>query len=216
MARMPHATHGIREIIFGDVDLGMWPAAAGRPVTDEPWVSFVRARTALARQRTQEAVALLLEIRQRTGLESRHYLVAWKALRGVGVQPSPEEAVRVFGVVVEVGLEGGEDIVAGYAAGTARYLNYSGAGVVWEAPDDALRVLITRLMAGGADVARQVGVWTGPLPPPVAHGEARLSVLTPAGLRFGQASLEALMGDGLAGPTMAAAFELMTALSNAV
>ena len=47
-----------------------------------------------------------------------------------GCRP-PEKAQDVLGVVVEVAMEKGLDLVAGYADHHARY-NYSGAAIVWE------------------------------------------------------------------------------------
>ncbi len=146
------------------------------------------------------------------GLEARQYLQAWQALRELGHQPPPAQAKQVLGVVVEVGLEQGLDLVAAYADGTARYYNYSGAGVVWERPDDSLADPIQALLAAGERVAAQIGPWEQPRPAAPAKGTARISMLTPSGLHFGQAPFDALWQDALGGPVLAAAQELMQAL----
>ena len=79
-------------------------------------------------------------------------------------------------------LDEGLDTLAGFADGSARYLNHSGAAIVWEVPD----ATVGRLVAGLLDAARAVVAMTRPLsrgrqpaPPP---GEAMISVLTPGGI----------------------------------
>ncbi len=67
------------------------------------------------------------------GLESRHYLQAWHFLRAAGIQPPEQWAQFVLGVVVEVGMPGGADLVAAYADGSARFYSHAGGGVVWDA-----------------------------------------------------------------------------------
>ncbi|GAB2962493.1 hypothetical protein GCM10027048_33810 [Hymenobacter coalescens] len=91
----------------------------------------------------------------------------------------------MLGVVVEVGMEQGFDLVAAYADGTARYYNYSGAGVVWERPDDSLAAPVQALLAAGERVVGQIGPWEQPRPAAPPQGSARINMLTPAGLHFG-------------------------------
>jgi hypothetical protein len=145
-------------------------------------------------------------------LESRINLQAWHLLREIGVEPSPEEAELVFGVVVEVGTPKGTDLVAGYADHRARYWNFSGAGVVWERPDDTLDGLIDDLLQKGSTVAQRIGPWKECRPAPPSDGNARLNLLTPSGLHFGEGPMSLLSRDALGGPVLSSAFQLMTAL----
>jgi hypothetical protein len=147
------------------------------------------------------------------GLESRHYLQAWHFLRELGVQANADEAKRVYGVVVEVALESGLDIVAAYADGAARYFNYSGAAVIWERPDDSLAQSIEALLEAGRVVAAQIGPWEGQRPAaPEPPGQVRISMLTPSGLHFGQGPFETLAADPLGGPVISSATKLMMEL----
>lgn len=83
-------------------------------------------------------------------LESRHYLEAWHCLRSLGEIPTDQESTRLLGVVVEVGMAKGVDLVAGYSDHHARYYNHSGAGVVWERPTAQLDSTIDNVLKAGA------------------------------------------------------------------
>jgi hypothetical protein len=124
----------------------------------------------------------------------------------------PVNAKQVRGVVVEVGLEGGLDLLAAYADQTARYYNYSGAGIVWERGDASLDAQIDVLLACGQTICDRIGPWEGERPAPPPTGQVRINLLTPSGLHFGQGPLELLSRDGLGGPALAAATALMQSL----
>jgi hypothetical protein len=66
------------------------------------------------------------------GLEACAYLQAWHSLRELGEQAPPDVARTIHGIVVEVGMKGGLDMVAAYSDHRARYHNYGAGGVVWE------------------------------------------------------------------------------------
>jgi hypothetical protein len=130
----------------------------------------------------------------------------------LGVNPPPEKAKDVLGVVVEVAMKRGLDLVAGYADHHARYYNYSGAGVVWERPAGTLDAAIDDLLRVGAVVARAIGPWKEARPPAPPEGNARINLLVPSGLHFGEAPLDTLARDRLGGPVIASAFRLMQEL----
>ena len=67
------------------------------------------------------------------------------------------------------------------------------------------------LLAAGRELLARIGPWEGPRPP-VPPGQARISLLTPSGLHFGQAAPRLLSGDGMAAPVLQAATKLMQAL----
>lgn len=74
----------------------------------------------------------------------------------------------------------------------------------------------TRISGGspfaiGQGILRHIGPWAGPRPP-LPNDTARVSLLTPSGLHFGQASFEVLANDALAGPAFGAGAALMQAL----
>ncbi len=201
----------LRDTLFGDLALPHWPPA-GAPVEEAPWSSFAAARQHLQAGDLDAARARWREVLARPGLESRHYLQAWAFLRAQGEQPPEAQARLVHGVVFEVALEEGLDLLAAYDDHTARYYNYSGAGVVWEHPDPSLDGYIDRLLTDSAEVVRHIGPWLEPRRPAPPTGQVRINFLTPSGLHFGEGTMEALMRYPLAVPVLNGAIELMQQL----
>ena len=109
-------------------------------------------------------------------------------------------------------MQDGLDLVAAYSDHSARYYNFSGAGVVWDHPDTSLDADIDRLISAGAVVVQQIGPWDGPRPAPPPKNQVRLSFLTPGGLCFGQGPFQDLAADPKGGAVIAAATDLMRAL----
>jgi hypothetical protein len=204
-------TNDIRDVLFGDSPADSWPVDTSDAL-EEPWTLFVSARTFAAAGDNESAKQKLRDVLALTGLESRHYLQAWHFLRALGEEPLPQEAKHLYGVVVEVALDEGVDIVAAYADRSARYFNYSGAAIVWERPNDSLNGVIDALLSAGKTVAEQIGPWDGPRPGAPPTGQARISLLVPAGLHFGQGPYQALAADPMGGPVLGAALTLMQSL----
>ncbi len=198
----------IRDTLFGDMPMSQWLAVPSQTLP----VSFKRAKETLDGGDRHGAIEVLQNVTAHPSLESRHHLQAWHFLRELGVRVPPERAKDVLGVVVEVGVEGGLDLVAAYSDNRARYYNYSGAGVVWERPNDSLDGPIGELLQRGRVLAQAIGPWKQPRPPAPPKGEARINLLTPSGLFFGHGPIDLIGKDPLGGPTFAAAFRLMQAL----
>ena len=209
-AQRPPSPDAVRDTLFGDAPMDRWPAASKSE--HEPWATFIRAREALAAGKAKDALDAWASITKMPDLESRHYAQAWQFLRENGVGPGAALAKKNLGVILEVPLEGGLDLLAAYPERNARYYNHSGSGVVWEHPDDSLDPLIDALLAAGQRVLDAIGPWDKerPAPPPV--GQVRLNVLAPSGLHFGQAPFEVFAKDPLAGPVIHAGIALMQAL----
>jgi hypothetical protein len=203
-------THS-QDALFGDLPISQWPSETSPP-PGEPWSSFAEARSRLEAGQSTQAIQILQRILAMPDLESRHYLQAWHFLRETGIRPEADVAKNVYGVIVEFDLGKGLDTIAAYADGRARYFNFSGAAVIWEAPDDSLRPLIEDVLRAGKVVADRIGPWEGNRPPVPPKGHARISMLTPSGLHFGQAPVEVLSRDPLGGPVISAATALMQAL----
>lgn len=201
----------IRNVLFGDLPASDWPKETA--TTDEqPWSLFCEARSQLNLGHQQEAIRKYQRILAMPSLESRHYLQAWHFLRDVEIEPDDATAKQLFGVVVEVALAEGLDIVAVYADYTARYINYSGAGVIWDAPDNSLNQDMDAVLQAAREVVGQIGPWEGNRPPAPPKGHARISMLTPSGLHFGEAPFEVLAKDKFGGPVIHAAIRLMRAM----
>lgn len=195
----------MRELLFGDLPLERW-------VGDEqnvPWNEFARAQSDLQRGDKAGAIVVLQEIARLPDVETRHTLQAWHFLRGLGVQPPDGVAKEVLGVVVEVGLDTGLDVLAAYADYQARYWNWSGAGVVWERPDKRLDSIIDVLLNASQSVVAHIGPWDKERPAAVSNGMARLNFLTPSGLHFGEAPMTVLSQEPMAHPVFEAATRLM-------
>lgn len=208
---MTAANLEMRETLFGDMPLDEWVAHASS--TSEPWASFTQAHEASLSGANEEAQQALLRITSMPKLESRMTLQAWNALRALGRQPSAEIAGALFGVVVEVGMKEGLDLLAAYADGTARYWNYTGRGVVWERPTVSLEPHVKLVLDAGRAILPNIGVWEGPRRPPPEFGVIRLNMLTPAGICFGEGPFEVLAKDPMAKPLIDAATMLMQQLT---
>lgn len=201
----------LRDTLFGDLPLDHW--AKDDSASAEPWVSFVKAKQRLKKGDKSSASAVLQKITVMPGLESRHYLEAWNALRSLGVNPPADRAKTVYGVVVEVGMKDGADIVAAYTDGSARYLHHSGAGTIWERPDTSLDEEINALLKAGQTVANQIGPWEQPRPAAPTEGNVRLNMLTPSGLHFGYGGFNTLEKEPMGKAIIDPATQLMLKLT---
>jgi hypothetical protein len=203
----------IRDTLFGDMPLDQWPQpSSAEAERQEPWASFARARERLDSGDKQGATTIFQGILGMPLLESRQYLQAWHFLCDLGVFPPKDKAKEVLGVVVEVGMDRGLDLVAAYPDHHARYYNFSGAGVAWERPNDSFDKLIDDMLRAATNAAKAIGRWEKDRPSPPAKGQARVNILTPSGLHFGQGPLNAISKDAIGGPVIAVAFQLMQSL----
>ena len=180
----------LRDLLFGDVPLGEW-AAEG-----EPWSRF-----------GDPTAANLHAVLDTQGLESRHYLEAWLGLRALG-ETAP---ATLYGVVLDVPVDGGLDTLAAYADQSARYLNHSGAAIVWDRDDAAIAALVDAVLQAGRPLLALAGVWDGSRPP-VPTDTARVSLLCADGLHFGQGPSGPFMGSAEGSPVFGAGAALMEAL----
>jgi hypothetical protein len=207
----PKPTITVRDTLFGDLPFSEWPRSDD--AREEPWTSFLRARNFLDKGDKTSAIATLQQIAGMQGLESRHYLQAWHFLRQLGVNPPADQAKIVYGMVVEVGMKNGTDTLAAYLDYTARYLNYTGAGVIWEHPDTSLDAEMDALLRAGQAVATQIGPWDQARPAAPANDYVRLNMLTPSGLHFGYGRFENLAKEPMGKAIIDPATQLMVSLT---
>ena len=201
----------VRDTLFGDMPLDQWPRV-GDAAKGTPWDEFAVARTDLAEGRKAEAIAIWKNIAAHPGLEPRHILQAWHFLRQEGEQPPPDVAKQLLGVVIEVGMPGGLDLLAAYPDHAARYYNFSGAGIVWEHPDASLDGAIDQLLDAAREVVVQIGPWDKERPGPPPKDNVRLSFLTPSGLHFGLGGMNVISRDPMGGRVLQLGAALMQAL----
>ncbi len=151
---------------------------------------------ALDAEKHNDKTRAIAEYRKLAGLpESRIQYCAWSALRKLGVDPEPEIARTVLGVVIEYGMPEGTDYLAVYHDNSARYINYSGKILVLEPSDNGINADLKRLLQYSQAVADLIGVWQEPRRPAPAAGVVRMSFLTPAGLLFGEGPVQAMSSD---------------------
>ncbi len=124
----------LRELLFADL-----PAAQARSVfanAGDAGRTLVALADAAGRGDTASARAALASA-PAWNTDTRLHLQAWSLARDAGVDAG-DDSKDVLGVVVDMGLEEGLDTLAGFADGSARYLNHSGSAIVWEVPDMAI------------------------------------------------------------------------------
>jgi hypothetical protein len=186
----------IYDLLFCD-DIDLYRSTASASINEYRWKDLLDPSVSI------DALKHLLSD---ADLETRVKLLASNLLRDRGII---DKSRHLYGVVVEVHMEEGLDVVAVYEDGTARYINYSGSLVVWETETAESMVLTEHLFSVSREVVGKIGPWDGDrLPPPIA-GNARLSFLVSDGIYFGEAPFDALAADPMGGAVLNSAAEFM-------
>lgn len=137
--------------------------------------------------------------------EGRVRAIAFNRLRELGQNPRPK---KLFGVIVEVPQEQGLDVLAAFAEGGVRYINYSGAMAIFEGSGNPVEKLAKELIASAQPLVNQIGPWEKKRLPPPGPGKVRITMLVSDGLYFGESLFEALGKDPLGGPVLDKATQL--------
>jgi hypothetical protein len=199
------------QTLFGDIRFEQLDI----DVTDsEPWYSFGKARAEKARGDSASALSTLRAVAMAQDIESRYRALAWNLVRQLGGQLPRDGQGEVLGVLVEIGMDEGQDLLATYADRTAYYYNYSGAAVVWMRPNSSLDQTIDKVLEAARPIAKHIGPWDRQRRPAPSKGVARLNVLTPAGLHFGEGPIQLLSRDPVAAPLLTAATTLLATLTS--
>lgn len=148
----------------------------------------------------------LEQLMRDASVETRLRILAANRLREAGAQVSEK---TLLGVVIEVGLEGGLDVLAAYEDGRARYINQSGKMIIWDAKDQTSEQLKDQLFQAGRSVVALIGPHDGQRFPFPQTGTVRLSFLVSDGLYFGQSTIDHFFRDQMAGPVLHAGTQLM-------
>jgi hypothetical protein len=209
----PRLPGALREATFqlkeGDAkaaDVTLATAMATRPDDVNHWHHLVAAAIQLKRERPDRAIKALDRAIAHKTCDARSRILAYAALRGLGRAGDPV----VEGVVVEVPSQGGRDLLGAYADDTVRYLVSHGATFVWDRPDSRLDEPVRALLdAARADVA---GFVDAVPPPDLPEGHARLTLLTHAGPRVRQESIDDLSGGSPGTMVFARATQLLEAV----
>jgi len=138
--------------------------------------------------------------------EGRVRAVAFNRLRALGETVPPK---RLLGVIVEVPLQKGLDVLAAFSEGGVRYLNQSGKVAIFEGQGNPVEVLAKELVAVSQPILNKIGPWDrNRLPPPKA-GNVRITFLVSDGLYFGEGPFAVLQRDAIAGPILSKAAQLL-------
>lgn len=148
----------------------------------------------------------LQKIIKDNALESRMKILAYHKLP---IEEHENEDKELLGVIVEVGLDEGLDVLASYKDGTARYINYTEKTIIWDAKDAQSNSLTEDLFSHSLNIIKQIGPWDQPRRPAPAKGNLRISFLVSDGLYFGEGPMNSLFGDPMASPALNAALALM-------
>lgn len=134
------------------------------------------------------------------------------ALHWLRAQGLPVPAGILLGVVVEVPLERGLDVLAAFSDGGVRYLNQTGKLAVVEGGTPATAPIVARLLQASRALVSQIGPWEKPRLAPPKEGRIRLTFLVSDGLYFGEGPMAAMQQDPLAGPVIQQAIALLQAV----
>lgn len=138
--------------------------------------------------------------------DSRSKVLAYNRQLSKGHQPEKKE---LLGVIIEVGLDDGLDVLASFSDGTARYINQTGKIIIWETTDETSNQLTQDLFAKSQEILKQIGPWDKPRRPHPKKDTARITLLVSDGLYFGEGPIDILFNDPLASPALASGTELM-------
>ena len=142
---------------------------------------------------------------------SRIKLLAYNQLKTKGY---PVDSKELLGVIIEVGLENGLDVVAAFKDGTARYINQSGKLIIWETKTDESEKLVDDLFAASLLVVSKIGAWDKARLPQPGKDQIRINFLVAEGLYFGQGPFEVLARYAMGGPVIHAAQQLLVFLTD--
>ena len=143
--------------------------------------------------------------------ESRVKLLAYNKLRSIGTEV---EGKDLHGVIVEVGLDDGLDVLASYKDGTARYINHTGKMIIWETTDQVSSEITQQLFRDSVNIVNRIGPWNKPRLPYPVKGNVRISFLVSDGIYFGEGPINTMFNDPIAAPALSSATALMQYLTN--
>jgi hypothetical protein len=138
--------------------------------------------------------------------ESRMRMVAFNALRAAGKQV-PKKVY--LGTIIEVGLPEGNDTLAVFVDGRARYINHSGKMVIVESQTNPFDQEIKNLIQASKPVVAAIGPWNKERLMAPTRGMFRMTFLVSDGLYFGQGPMGAMQKDRLAEPVITASTRLL-------
>jgi hypothetical protein len=141
-----------------------------------------------------------------SNLDSRLKVLAYNRQLSKGHKPKEK---KLLGVIIEVGLDDGLDVLASFSDGTARYINQTGKMIIWEKGDDTSNKLTQDLFTKSQEIVKQIGPWDKARLPHPSKGTARITFLVSDGLYFGEGPIDVIFNDPFARSTLTSGTELM-------
>ena len=157
--------------------------------------------------------AALLAVATNDEHEGRVRMLAFNRLRSAGVSV-PEKVL--LGVIVEVPLEEGLEVLAAFSDGGVRYLNSAGKVAVVEGGNSTIAPVVEQVLAAAQPIVDRIGPWQENRLPPPEGDRIRFTFLVSDGLYFGEGPLTYMQRDDMAGPLWSKATELLTTVVNTV
>ncbi len=190
----PHA-NVIYHLLFCDDPALFAPAPGEVPM---PWQKLVTQDTSDAK-----AVAAIAADENE---ESRIRVLAFNWLRTHG---HAVEKGTLLGVIVEVPLERGLDVLAAYPDARVRYINQTGKMSLFECVTGPMDATVRLLLGAAQKAVSQIGPWEKPRLPAPRAGNVRLTFLVSDGLYFGEGPFSILEREPMAAPILRHAGELL-------
>jgi hypothetical protein len=159
----------------------------------------------------QDAEAIR-KIAENQSEESRLRVLAYNWLRAHQLPVPPRQ---LLGVIVEVPLEGGLDVIAAYPDGRVRYINQTGKLAVFEGGPAEVEQKAKALVSSALPAVDRIGPWDKKRLPPPRKGNVRMTFLVSDGLYFGEGPFAQMQREPLAAPIIQNAGELLQLVVNA-
>lgn len=189
------STNLIYELLFCD-DINLYKDH-GTQTESYPW-NILFSDAAIA--------ASLERILADPDMSSRLKILTYNKLRTIG---HVIDKKVLLGVIVEIGLEGGLDVLASFNDGTARYINQTGKIIIWETVDEILNTLLDKIFEDSYNIITKIGPWDQPRKPNPDKGIVRITFLVSDGLYFGEGPTDILFNDAMAGPALSSAAQVL-------
>ena len=128
--------------------------------------------------------------------------------------PVPKK--ELLGVIVEVPLQNGLDVIASWSDRRVRYINHTGKLAVFEPAPLSVAEQSVMLLAASKVAIGHIGPWDRARLPPPVYGKVRMTFLVSDGLYFGEGPMDTMQRDPIGAPVIREAGKLVRAVVDAV
>jgi hypothetical protein len=148
----------------------------------------------------------ILELAEDTTQEGRIRALAYNLLKKNGLK-TPER--KLLGVIIEVSLENGLDVLAAFSDGGVRYINQTGKMAIVEGGIPEIDQKVKKLFELSQKTISIIGPWDKQRLPPPEKGIVRLTFIVSDGLYFGQGPMDQMLRDPLSASILVSATTIM-------